>query len=153
MAPKKFRPVTKVADHGWATKFVVAVCSLTAGIAGVHRPALVSTLQPPSKRRKQQRHFGTSKRSATRTLLQLAKSGRAVPPAHTRAEHLADAAWPLVSLRPSHSCRPCPIVAWGTGGTRIMVRATIVLILLALMPSAAKAEKRIALLIGNQSYT
>jgi hypothetical protein len=34
----------------------------------------------------------------------------------------------------------------------MMVRATIVLLLLALMPSAAAAEKRIALLIGNQSY-
>ena len=34
-----------------------------------------------------------------------------------------------------------------------MVRAAIVLLLLALMPSAAQAEKRIALLIGNQSYT
>jgi uncharacterized caspase-like protein len=36
---------------------------------------------------------------------------------------------------------------------RMMVRAAIVLLLLALMPSAAQAEKRIALLIGNQSYT
>jgi len=33
-----------------------------------------------------------------------------------------------------------------------MVRAAIVMLLLALMPSAAQAEKRIALLIGNQSY-
>jgi hypothetical protein len=35
----------------------------------------------------------------------------------------------------------------------MMVRAGIVLLLLALLPAAAQAEKRIALLIGIQSYT
>jgi hypothetical protein len=34
-----------------------------------------------------------------------------------------------------------------------MVRAAVVLLLLVLLPSAAQAEKRVALLIGNQSYT
>ena len=33
-----------------------------------------------------------------------------------------------------------------------MVRAAIALLVLMLVPSAAQAEKRIALLIGNQSY-
>jgi uncharacterized caspase-like protein len=35
----------------------------------------------------------------------------------------------------------------------MMVRAAVVLLMLLLVPSAAQAEKRIALLIGNQSYT
>src|SRR6185369_1126349 len=38
------------------------------------------------------------------------------------------------------------------GGTHMLVRIASILLLLTLMPSAAQAESRIALLIGNQGY-
>ena len=59
------------------------------------------------------------------------------------------------TLSPPHALPPATVNLYWLKftGTMLMMRAVFIVLLLALLPVQARAEARIALLVGNQAYT